>query len=109
MANDISVLIKQEDKNSALLPKVKLNDNLKAPIKKGDLIGKVSYIVEDITYTEDLIANSNVKKSKALIIIVIILLLLCLTFLRFRAIKRRNKRLKDRQIRNKVKNKNGYY
>ena len=98
VSKDIHVLIKQKDKNSALLPEVKLNDNLKAPIKKGDIIGRVSYTVEGITYSEDLLANSDVKKSKAFIRIIEILfiLLLCWLYLKSRQKKIKNKRLKNR-------------
>ena len=98
VANDISVLIKHEDKNSALLPEVKLNDNLKAPISKGDIIGSVSYTVEDITYTEDLLANHDVKKSKAFIrfIEITFVLLLCWLYLKSKQRKKKNKRLKKR-------------
>lgn len=98
VANDIYVLIKQSDRNSALLPEVKLKDNLKAPINKGDVIGSVSYTVEGITYTEDLLANSNVKKSRALIrfIEIIFVLFLCWLYLKSNQRKRKNKRLKKR-------------
>lgn len=98
VANDISVLIKQSDKNSALLPDVKLNDNLKAPINKGDVIGTVSYTVEGITYTENLLANSNVKKSRAFIrfIEITFVLFLCWLYLKSKQRKKKNKRLKKR-------------
>ena len=38
LSKDITVLIKKEDKNTNLLPAVTLNENLKAPIKKGDVV-----------------------------------------------------------------------
>jgi len=98
VANDISVLIKHEDKNSALLPEVNLNDNLKAPITKGDVVGSVSYTVEGITYTEDLLANSDVKKSKAFIrfVEIVFVLFLCWMYLKAKQRKRKNRRLKKR-------------
>lgn len=98
VANDIYVLISQKDRNSALLPEVKLNDNLKAPISKGEVIGTVSYTVEGITYTEDLLANHDVKKSKVFIRFVEILfvLFLCFLYLKAKQRKRKNRRLKKR-------------
>ena len=98
VADDISVLIKQADRNTALLPEVKLNDNLKAPINEGDVIGSVSYTVEGITYTEDLLANHDVKKSKAFIrsIEIAFALLLCWLYLKSKQRKKKNKRLKKR-------------
>ena len=63
ISNDVYVLCRQEDKNSAILPEVTLNENLKAPIKMGDVVGKVKYTVEGIEYEENLLANNDVKKS----------------------------------------------
>lgn len=98
VANDISVLIKQEDKNSALLPEVHLNENLKAPIKKGDVIGTVKYTVEGIEYTENLVANSDVKKSKFIIniMITIIIVFFIYLYLKLNNKKKKNIKLKKR-------------
>lgn len=98
VANDISVLIKQEDKNSALLPEVHLNENLKAPIKQGDVIGTVKYTVEGIEYTENLVANSDVKKSKFIInmMITIIIVFFIYLYLKLNNKKKKNIRLKKR-------------
>lgn len=96
--NDVYVLIKQKDKDSALLPEITLNDNLKAPIKKGDIIGSVSYTVEGITYSENLLASSDVKKSKTFIrlIEIIFVLFLCWLYLKSKQRKKKNRRLKNR-------------
>ena len=91
VANDISVLIKISDKDNALLPEVNLNNNLKAPIKKGDVIGSVKYTVEGIEYTEDLVASNDVKKSNAPIYIIIINIIILLIYL---YIKSNNKKKK---------------
>ncbi len=37
-----------------------------APIQKGDVVGKITYTYDGITYTTDLIANSDVEESKVL-------------------------------------------
>lgn len=96
--NDISVLIKSEDKNNALLPEVHINENLKAPIKKGDVIGSVTYTVEGIKYTENLIANNDAKKSTFFANTLIFILIVTFAYLYVKSNKRRkkNKRLKKR-------------
>ncbi len=96
--NDISVLIKQSDKNNALLPEVHLNDNLKAPIKKGEVIGTVTYTVEGIDYTENLVANHNVKKSRAFINTLLICFIIVLAYYYIKSTnkKKKNRRLKKR-------------
>lgn len=96
--NDIYALMKQADKDSTVLPEIKLNDNLKAPIKKGDIIGSVTYTVEGIEYTENLLANSDVKKSRFLLklAIFIIVVLLFWMYAKNKKIKNKKKRLKNK-------------
>ncbi len=99
--NDVSVLIKNDDKDNALLPEVHINENLKAPIKKGDIIGTVKYTVEGIEYTEDLVANNDVKKSRFLINTIIIIIIISFVYLYLKSNKKRKKntRLKKRVTR----------
>ncbi len=94
VANDISVLIKTSDKNNALLPKVHLNEELKAPIKKGDVIGSVTYTTEGIDYTENLVANNDVKKSRTSINIFILLVIVLFIYLYLKSKKRKNKNIR---------------
>lgn len=98
--NDISVLIKTEDKNNALLPEVHINEDLKAPINQGDIIGSVTYTVEGIEYTENLIANNDVKKSRFFINTLLFLLIISFAYLYLKSKKRRkkNRRLKKRIV-----------
>ena len=42
---------------------VSYNEDLKAPIAKGDVVGSISFTVDDKTYSTDLIAASDVEKS----------------------------------------------
>ena len=98
VANDVYALMKQADKNSAVLPEINLNDNLKAPLKKGDVIGSVTYTVEVIQYTEDLLANNDVKKSRFLLklAILIIIVLILWMYAKNKKIKNKKQRLKNK-------------
>ena len=98
----VSVLTKKSTSSENFLPEVKINENLKAPIKKNDVIGTITYVVEDITYTENLIANSDVKPSKWFftIIEIIFIILIILTILKIRLINKKKKRLK---LKNKMR------
>lgn len=40
--------------------------NLKAPIQKGEVVGKITYQYDGTTYNTELVANSNVEESKVL-------------------------------------------
>ena len=99
--NNISVLIKSSNKNNALLPQVHINEGLKAPIKKGDIIGSVTYTVEGIEYTENLVANNDVKKSRFFSNTLIFIFVIVFVYLYLKSNKRRkkNRRLKKRIIR----------
>ena len=98
VSNDINILINQKDINSTFLPEINLNDNIKAPLKKGDIIGTVTYTSEGTQYTENLIANSDVHKSNAFIIFIglAFVLLLCFLYSKIFKRKKKNKRLKNR-------------
>lgn len=98
VANDVYALMKQSDKDSAVLPEINLNDNLKAPIKKGDIIGSVTYTVEGIQYTENLLANSDVKKSRILLnlAILIVIVLILWMYAKNKKIKNKKQRLKNK-------------
>ena len=61
---DINILIKK-DNNKEIDKDVEYNI-IAAPIKKGDIIGNITYEFEGITYNTQLIANSDVEESKAL-------------------------------------------
>lgn len=93
-SEDLYVLVKQENKDTALLPEVHLNDDLKAPISAGDVIGTVSYKVDGNEYTENLLAKNNVEKSNAFIRIIIILLfvIICYFYLKLTKMKKKNRR-----------------
>lgn len=95
---DISVLVKQSNRNSPILPEVKLNENLKAPIEKGEIIGKVIYNVEGIQYEANLLANNDVKRSKLFlnIIFIAVLILLACLYVKSNNRKKKNNRLKRR-------------
>jgi len=96
--NDISVLIKSSDKNNVLLPTVHINEDLKAPIIQGDIIGSVTYTVEGIEYTENLIANNDVKKSSFFInsLFFIIVIAFAYSYLKLNKRKKKNRKLKKR-------------
>lgn len=95
IAEDITALVKKEDLSSVILPEITLNDNLKAPIQKGDVIGSVKYLSEGITYETTLLAGSDVYVSMAfaytIMIVFVILFILLLYFKWINKKKKRNR------------------
>jgi hypothetical protein len=93
---DISVLIRKDNLYNALLPKIKLNNNLRAPIKSGDVLGTVSYKVEGITYTYDLVASQDIKPSRFFsnLLIIIVLYVIFRIYVNKKKLSKKNRRIK---------------
>lgn len=68
--NDISVLVSQDDLKKGILPQIQIEENLMAPISQGKIIGKITYNIDNVEYSSDLIASHSVKKSDFIILIV---------------------------------------
>lgn len=66
--DDVNVLVKKSDYDTSFMPEVSL-DNIRAPINKGDVIGKISYSVYGINYTTNLIAGQDIEASSVFIIV----------------------------------------
>lgn len=48
---------------------IELNENISAPIAEGAVLGKITYNINGINYSSDLLASHNVEKSNLIIII----------------------------------------
>lgn len=95
VSEDINALIKKEDESSVILPEITLNNKLKAPIQKGEIIGSVKYVIEGVEYEANLIASHDVYVSMAftytLIVIGILLLILFMYYKLIKKNKRKNR------------------
>ena len=61
---------------------IKLNENISAPIVEGDVLGNITYNIDGITYSSDLIASHSVEEfNTSLVIIQIILAIIVLLIL----------------------------
>ena len=47
-------------------PKIELNDNIKSPVLKGFILGKISYSIDGVTYTSNLLAGNSVVDSNTM-------------------------------------------
>ena len=56
----ITAVVKVENEETPIEPQINLNSKIKAPIKKGTVLGTVSYEIEGKTYTGNLIAENDV-------------------------------------------------
>lgn len=91
LVNDINVLINQSDLNTDFSPEVTIDDNLKAPISQGQIVGKVNYTIDDITYSVDLKASHNVEKSNFLSLIIKIFLIFVILYILYKLLFENNR------------------
>lgn len=76
IADEVIALSSIDNKDTDVEPEIVLNDNLSAPISKGDVVGYISYELEGLRYTTDLIAANDVKEVKSSTIILVLLIIL---------------------------------
>lgn len=70
--DSVTVINNKNIDASTVLPEITLNENLIAPINKGDVVGKIKYIVDDTQYTSNLLAGSSVEEKSNISIFLII-------------------------------------
>ncbi len=93
----VEVLKKKEISKDDITPDIKINDNLEAPISKGQEIGTITYKVEDIEYSAKLIAGKDVVKKTyykevGMIVLALIVILFIIRTININKRKRRKKR-----------------
>lgn len=78
---------------STIEPEITINENLQAPILKGFIVGKISYTIDNITYTSNLIAGNNILDSEILpqVFSSLLFILLLLTFITILKSKKKKK------------------
>lgn len=70
--DSITVVNNKKIDATTVLPEISLNENLLAPINKGDVVGTIKYTVDDIEYNSNLIAGSSVEEKSNISIYLII-------------------------------------
>lgn len=102
VSKDIFAVVKDENLKTNIEPEIIINNNLKAPIEKGTIIGKVTYEIEGKKYSEELVAETEVKKSKSNIFFIVLFIIIILFFgyLRISTLYKRKKVL--RKIKGKI-------
>lgn len=75
ISSDIDIFVSVDNKDSVIEPEITINDGLQAPINEGDVVGTISYSVEGLQYTTDLIARNTVKAKKGISVVIYILVI----------------------------------
>lgn len=94
ISNDITALVTNDDSATEFTPQITLQDNLLAPIAQGQVVGKITYTVDGIDYSSDLIASHNVEVSGSTVLIIQIILIVIILFLLYKLLFGNNKNKK---------------
>lgn len=94
---DLSVLLNNSINIEDFPPEVNLLENLKAPITANSVIGTISYTIDDITYSSNLIAGNSVIASGFLSILFKILLIFVTLYLLFLLLKPNKRRTRKKR------------
>ena len=86
--NDINVFLENNFDINNLEPKLELDTTLVAPIKGGSTIGKITYDIDGIIYTSELIAETDVNIVNFVLIIFRLGLILLVIFIFFAIFRR---------------------
>ena len=95
LKDDITALVPTSINISNLNYNVNINTNISAPIAEGDVIGKITYNIDGISYSSDLIAEHSVEKFNYYLLAVqiavaIVVLLIVVKLIFFRKKKKKN-------------------
>ena len=82
---------------SKIEQEISLNENISAPIEEGAVLGKVTYNIEGVSYSTDLIAEHSVEKSYFYIFVLVGIFIILILFIGF---LKRNKRRKKSHRKN---------
>lgn len=98
VSEDIPSLVSNSVDINSIEPQISLKENIEAPIEKGSVLGRVTYSVEGVNYTTDLIAFSNVEKTRLPIYIFMGIIILVILLIVLITIIIRNKRNKNIEL-----------
>lgn len=106
LENDITAVIPQNDLETEFTPDIKLNENISAPIAQNQVVGTITYDIDGIKYTSNLLASHNVERSKFFTLIMkVILIIFILYLLKTILFNTKMNKKKKRKSRRKTKRK----
>ena len=92
--NNISSVMPNDIDAGNIIKEININDDISAPIKQGEVIGKITYKVDGLNYTTDLIASHEVKKKPYWIFNALVIFTVIILFWLITKMKNRKKRKK---------------
>ena len=96
ISQDITALVNNSENYDNLVPEININETIQAPIDEGTVIGTVSYDIDGIKYTSNLLASHYVEESKILEIILKIGILVVVILLIFEIFHTKKKKTRKK-------------
>ncbi len=93
--NDINITVENNTDISTLQCEIEIDDKIKAPISKGTILGHVTYTVNNIQYSANLIAENDVNSSHTILKFIILFFIIFAIIL---LLKVRKSKLKKKRI-----------
>lgn len=93
--NDINITVNNDLDISTIKREIKINDKIKAPISKGTVLGSITYELNGIEYSANLISENDVKASLMFLKFMIFFIVM---FVFLVILKLRKSRLKKKRI-----------
>ena len=92
--DDITVVTKKSVDLNSVIPNVEFKEDLKAPVSANSVIGKITYNIDGVEYTSDLLAANDVKESTLLNKILIALAIIFVVYVIYKisGSKKKNKK-----------------
>lgn len=84
ISNDITAVIPQDNLNSQFNAEIYVDENLLAPISQGQIVGKITYDIDGIKYSSDLVAEHSVEVSSFFILVVQIFIVVLILFILYK-------------------------
>lgn len=84
ISDDLSALVTQDEFDTDFEPQIELQDNLFAPIAQGQVVGKITYTIDGIQYSSNLLASHSVEQSGFITIVIQIVLVIFILFLLYK-------------------------
>lgn len=97
LSEDITAIIPNNAYNLEYSPEIHLDANILAPISQGQILGKITYNIDGISYSSDLKASHNVEVSNSFKLIVQIALIFLILYFLYMLLFDDNKKKKKRK------------
>ena len=107
--NDIYAVVPQSELNNDFETNIEIDDNLVAPISLNQVVGTITYSIDGINYSANLLASHSVEKNNFIYLSVRTILILFILFCLYRLLFRKNKKKKKMKRKKSAKRTNNKY